>query len=168
MQVIYLNEKITKLETTPVLTVEELREHLRVPHQLDDGYIAELVEAATAYAERYTNRFLKRRRITASFALEKGIVKLRGSEISEFKALDQQGNIVPCLMKRMKAELLKPATEISYESGYYTTEVPADIKAALKLLVGSLYIQRADVSVGVQYYKCALTADKLLQFYKLP
>ena len=56
---------------------------------------------------------------------------------------------------------------VMFECGYTSESCPADISHALLLLVGTLYEQRMDISVGIQTYKAYFSSEHLLQPHKL-
>ena len=46
-----------------VVSIEEVKQHLRIDHNLDDGYLTTLIQAATEYCENATNRIMRPKRM---------------------------------------------------------------------------------------------------------
>lgn len=55
--------EVLELVGEEAVTVEEVKQHLRIDHDLDDGYLITLIQAATEYCENATNRIVRQKRM---------------------------------------------------------------------------------------------------------
>ena len=186
---------ITGPAVEPV-TLAEAKRHCRVDMADDDGLIADLVSAATRHCEQFTHRrFISQvweDRLdtvpayvwTAPVAPVLSIgsvtyVDLDGATQTWSSALyrtdipagDSAG---PARITPIHGGLWPQARSITntfvvrFTVGYGTTaaSVPADIKAAIKLMVGHLYANREAVNVGNLVTPLPLAVESLLWPYK--
>lgn len=178
------------------VSIAETKQHLRVDEDDEDSLITSLINAATLHIERATGRRLVVQRWTKSldqFPESGGAIRLRlvpvisVDEISFIDVngvrqyldpaayeLDAQseaawvfpafGYIWPAARERANAVTIK------FSSGYGSpNDVPADIKAALLLLIGHLYENREAVIVDarLQALELPMGVNMLLSPYKL-
>jgi len=158
------------------ITLGEAKLHLRIDHGEEDDLINTLITAARQYAETYTGRqFITATWILTLDTLPAVVLLPRPpaqSPLLSFKYCDTAGvlktldathyaldnSIEPARVKPaysytwpiVRTETME-AIEITYKSGYGLTaaDVPGEIKAALKLLVGHWFESREAGSAGV-------------------
>ncbi len=151
------------------VSLTEAKLHLRVEHSTEDELIRGLIAAATKHAERITGRSLVNRTykytldyfpddviclpnpplyttapITSVKYYANGV--LTTVDAATYRVLSNQepGEIVLVYGEVWPvADDIYDAIEIQYVAGYGTANsVPADIKAAMKLMIGSWYKNR--------------------------
>ena len=145
---------------TPLLTLDDVKEHLRLIDGQDDGdYIAALVAAATAHAEQAMACSLITRAVTATFYSGENLylprgpvqsitsVQVGGQTVSPSAySTEQYGHSTLLRFNNGTIQpLAAPATlVVTYQAGYgpTATDVPADIVAAVRCHVGLLYENR--------------------------
>ena len=167
-----------------IITTAEAKTHLRVDHSNDDDYIDDLVAAATAIFERETHRQLYT--ATRKYYLDdfQDVIYLPYGEVQSVVTVqyyDTDGNqqtvtntdydvAIEGSICRIIAKESWPTTdtdtlhavEVLYTSGYgVAADVPADIKAALKVIVGDLYNKREDFKIKGGF------VDRVIQDYKI-
>lgn len=157
-----------------VIGVDNMKEHLRVDHDVDDDYITALTESALTCVENITNRKLLTSTWKAyadewpsdHFTLPFG--RLQSVTSVKYKDSDgvettidpseyivdidsDPGRVVLGYGETWPSETLYPSNPIyiEYVCGYKTaTGVPAPIKAAMMLMVGDAYANRESIVVG--------------------
>lgn len=153
--------------TCPV-DLAEMKLHLRVDHSDDDDIIAQMMLAATAWAENFQNRtYINRERTLAldEFASEITIPYPPLISVDSVAYIDTDGveQTLAAAYYRVDTAaepgriteaygynwpLIRHCTgavTITYTAGYgEAADVPEDIKAAVKLIVGHLYAGRGD------------------------
>lgn len=186
---------ITGPAVEPV-TLAEAKRHCRVDMADDDGLIADLIAAATRHCEQVTHRrFISQvweDRLDAvpayvwtapvapvlsigsvTYVDRDGATQTWSSALyrTDIPAGDSAG---PARLTPLYGELWPQARSITntfavrFTVGYGTTaaSVPADIKAAIKLMVGHLYANREAVNVGNIVTPMPMAVDALLWPYK--
>lgn len=157
--------------TNLVVTLAELKEHLRVENSYttEDTLITSYIKAATAHAETYCNRFFLDTAITAfydQFPTEQ--LQLYKGKVSEITAITYKDNDsasqtwasskyssdIHSMPARIKPNLSEsfPDTDgsmnnvsVQYKVGWASaSDVPEDIKTAIKLITARLYLVRED------------------------
>jgi uncharacterized phiE125 gp8 family phage protein len=163
---------VTPPATEP-LTAAEAKEHLRVEHAADDGYIGGLIVAARRHVESVTWRALVTQTWelvldafpSGVFELAKGTIQsvesvkyfdLEGTEQTLAQAAYQvdtvreHGRVAPApgTSWPSTADRLN-AVRVRFVAGYGNADaVPGDVKAAMKLLIGHLYEHRESEVIG--------------------
>lgn len=174
-----------------LITLAEAKEHLRVEHIEEDGYITGLINAATGYAERRTGLVLEPREESFAFdcfgrelVLPLGPVNVATLEVAYFDASNaQQGLVAPdyrAVTHRRLTRLLPPLggrwpaaqsgtaiVNVTATVGFAAGECPATIQAAVKLIVGHWYVTREAVNIGNIVNRIPLSADDLLDSERL-
>ena len=152
------------------VTLDDMKEHLRVVHTDDDRYIQTLLLAATKWAEDFQNRIYVTRTMTDYLDNWETIIRPIYSplvSVTTIKYYDTDGvqqtlsntlyrvdtNTEPGRITEAydtswpDIRLITNTIEIEYLTGYGTaSKVPDDVKAAIKLIVGHLYEHREVVS----------------------
>jgi hypothetical protein len=150
----------------------EAKQHLMLDHDLDDLYIISLIQAATAIAENHTNRKLTLHESTLLLDTAYGTVHLPYGN-TKIKTIRAKGELLDNISDYISGTNLvvfrKPAidVEIVFECGFTVDSCPADIKAAIKLLVATMYESRMDITFGVQQFKAHLSSNTILSKHKL-
>uniref|UniRef100_UPI0040482875 head-tail connector protein n=1 Tax=Shewanella sp. TaxID=50422 RepID=UPI0040482875 len=150
----------------------EAKQHLMIDHDLDDDYLISLIQAATAIAENQTNRKLTLHETTMFLDKAYGTVHLPYGN-TKIKTIRAKGELLDSISDYISGSNLvvfrKPAidVEIVFLCGYTVDSCPADIKAAIKLLVATMYESRLDITFGVQQFKSHLSSTTILNKHKL-
>lgn len=142
------------------LPVADLRDHLRVTGDAEDGVISAMGYAAAAHVEAYTQRLLTPRTCTLQLtALPTGDepIELPGGAIVSLTSVVADGvTLTGCTVVGHSPALLFRSTDwpevtgagypvtITYVAGM--TVLPFDLRMALKLIAGDLYENRANSS----------------------
>lgn len=154
---------ITPVQTSPAVTKEEAKTHLRVEIIDDDMLIESLIAAATSMAEHELGRALVTQECTLVIdGFPRGAIDLRRppiQSITSVKYLDESGVLQTLdsnsyrLVKDPLAPSLKADSwpigtdvEIKYVAGFGdVTAVPAQIKQWILVHVGAMYENREAV-----------------------
>lgn len=164
------------VEAPEPITLEEAKAHLNVYIDDDDALIQGLIIAARDMAEGRTNRTIKQRQRTDSFAAGQQIDLLKPPVISIDRVdyYDVDGNVQvldPALylagssmdrplalefnidqaLPLVQRGRRRPIT-VTYTAGYAPGEVPASLVQWMKLVIGTLYENRETMAAGVQIY----------------
>lgn len=163
----------TVAPTTEPVSVDEVKDHLRVRFDTDDTLLGLYIGAARQWAEAYTQRQL----ITATWRLElesfpseilvphpplasvtsitytdaAGASQTLGASIYQTDIVSTPGRIKPSYGNSWPATRsgVYGAVKLTYVAGYgAASSVPDDIKLALKQLVGHWYALREPVVIG--------------------
>jgi uncharacterized phiE125 gp8 family phage protein len=172
------------------VTLDEMKDHLRVTHTDDDQYISALCLAATSWAEKFQNRtYVKRPRVMVLDKFQPVIRPLYPPFISvtsiEYVDLDGDSQTLAASQYRVDTitepgriteayEVTWPDTRtitnavtITYIAGYGTAAaVPDEVKAAIKLMAGHLYEHREAVS-EINMVEVPMSVKYLLWLEKL-
>lgn len=152
----------TKAPTTPVVSLADLKAHLRVDHSAEDTLITSYEAAAVAHLDGYRGmlgRCIAEQEWTVTFG-EAGkhrlplpdVISVTASAGSATLSHDHLGSIV---------ELSEPASVVM------TCKLPPDaldaVKMAIKLLVGHWYANREAVVTGTIATTLPLAFDALIR-----
>ena len=189
--------KLVTGATTPVVSTADMKLHLRVDNTTEDTLIATLVTAATRLSEAQTRRaFLSQvwEMYLDCFPADDVYIALPRSPIITLDSIkyqdedDAQQTFADSNYKMdditsapprisLKKDSSWPDTidelgvvVIRFTAGYGTaaTSVPAEAIAAIKLIVGNLFENRENVSVGAAANEIPWTARTLLDAIALP
>lgn len=182
--------------STSCVSVDEIKAHLRIVHNFDDVVINDVIRGATSYVEKYLNRMIRGGSRTQHFtSMDQSLVlpklsqrafKIKSVKISGIK---NSAPVYITLLKNVQFAISKNTIEpkivglvdsdseftieVVYDSLWATSvpdqidSIPLDIIYAVKLICGTMYQMKADVSTGVQSYKAPFSAMNLLNPYKV-
>lgn len=166
--------KILEIREPPI-TLELARQHLWVGSTThDDTLIAAKLDMAVAVAEDMTGRTIRERRVelTVVFPSDAPIARLP-VPTTQIERLTVSQSLVPepdymLLMDDYEPMLIvEPQyagemVTVSAIIGYDKDSLPPAIKAAILLILGTLYDNESDNLVGRSVSELSLTAEKLL------
>lgn len=164
-----------------MLSVADLKAHLRVTHSHDDAYIADLEEVAVAHVVRRTSDFYGPREevteivagsgsrtlwlahapvVGESTPVTVGEVALPGDEPSALDDFEVRGRT----LVRTGGGYWTRGYEyaVTYTRGYAEGGEPENVRHAVRLLVAHWYSNRAPVVVGTVAAKIPDTVEALL------
>ena len=179
------------------LTVQEVKDYLRVDSSDEDTLLGVLIDAATQVAEHYLGRFLLTTVIEEfydffpvyktgvdPFKGDRNIVYLsRGpvQSITSLKYVDGNGDEQTVSTDDYRSDLVSEPARIMPEHGWYGTkdtvnavivrytcgytqasDVPANIKVALLLIIGEMYEKRVD-----SVHRLPTASEHLLNPYRV-
>ncbi|CAO5676696.1 MAG: hypothetical protein HEEMFOPI_01012 [Holosporales bacterium] len=176
--------KIIEKPQMLLLTLEEVKIHLRLDSPDEDQYLLHLIETATEYIEEYLNRSLIIQKLSIT---SEGIKKQNGL----FDVCLRRPNIVGVssvtliranmgrfIVKRYQltqsdakpritlAKSDQDFVEVVYESGYgyYPKNIPSPIRHALLHLVADFYENRGEESIlRSDFFKNLLHSYRVLE-----
>jgi uncharacterized phiE125 gp8 family phage protein len=170
------------------LTLEEAKQHLRVDHTVEDSLILALITAARLRAENETNRLFITQdwKITLDgfpcYGLELPRTPVQSIQSIEYvdtaeatQTLDYTlyvldntllpATVYPAYSETWPTALLAPqSVSITFRAGYgdYPRDVPEDVRAAMKLMLGHYYENREEVNIGNIVTSLPKAVDALL------
>jgi uncharacterized phiE125 gp8 family phage protein len=178
----------TVAPTAPVLTIDEVKAHLRVDHADEDQLIIGLIDAATAHIDGY-NGILGRALVTQTWTvdfptfrnrLDIPLGPIQSATIQYYDSTDVQRTLAtsvyavlsdglgPYVALRYNQQWPQTytrddAVRITFVVGYgAAASVPVAIRAAMLLLIGHWYDNRSTVSVGEAASEMPVSAAALL------
>lgn len=187
----------TVIPSAAIVTLAEIKLHIRhaLSDTSEDAYLNSLVEAITLEAEKYCKRALRPQtwKLLMDWfpdCREIEIPMAPVTAISSVKYYDGNASLItmnpalyqadilsePCRVVLSSAQNVWPTTaldkinavEIEFTCGYATAaDVPAGIKHAIKLAVGSLYSSREDEVQGPSFNCTDRTFERMLYPYRL-
>ena len=167
--------KIIKRELP--LSTTLARQHLRVGDDLHDNALIEAkLEMAVGIAEDCTGRIIRQRYVEFNVLLgpddETAALPIHTSSIVEVsllgKALTEEeyfflnSDYSAVLMFLSPAKFAGQTLRVKAFEGYTEETIPVAIKAAILLILGTLYDNESDQIVGRSVSELSLTAEKLL------
>lgn len=161
------------MPVTYPISLEQAKRHLRVGDlSTDDILIQEDLAMAFSIAETWTNRNIIPQTMTGVFSVIDNKVYL--SDIASVTAVkDSSGNDViytvstDALLTIVTVPDGYDQVTVTYNVGYSTDTLPGAIRAAILLILGTLYDNEADVVVGRSVSQIPLTAKSLLAPYRI-
>ena len=181
--------------TEEPITLAEAKAHLRVSTTEDDQYIDGLITAARQWAERTTRRAIVTQTLSVSFDFGFPCVvylpraPLISVTAASFVYLDTDGvsTQVPTATYTVDTTTepgrvyeaygqtwpttrdVEKAVTCQFVAGYgAASAVPADLKAAIKLLVSQMYEFREPHIVGGAVSAVPMSVETILHAYRLP
>jgi len=178
----------TVAPAAPILTIDEVKEHLRVDHADEDALISGLMDAATAHLDGYRGtlgRALVTQTWTVEFRafanrLDIPLAPVQSATIQYYDSLNAQQTL-PTSIYAVLSDGLGPyvalkynqqwpqtytrddAVKITFVAGYgAAAAVPAAIRSAMLLLIGHWYDNRSTVAVGQSVSEMPFAATALL------
>ncbi|WP_334185091.1 head-tail connector protein [Novosphingobium sp.] len=149
--------------TEALLTLTEARDHLRVMHDLDDGYIAHLIEVATSYIEGPSGAgiallpsqwVLTMDQLPKCFDIDLCPVRSIDSITADGQVIDPAlysadlnstpARVIGRYHPHCRSDFGR--VKVTFTAGYET--VPADLKHAALLLISHLYENREAVAAA--------------------
>jgi len=165
--------------TIKALTVQEVKDYLRVDSDAEDTLLGVLIDAATQMAESYLGRFLLTTVIEEFYDFfpvyktgvdpfhgDRNIIYLsRGpvQSLASVKYIDGNGDEITVSASDYRTDLVGEPARVFPEDGWYGTkdtvnaviirytcgytqasDVPANIKMAMLLMIGEMYEKRVD------------------------
>ena len=165
--------------TLKALTVQEVKDYLRVDSDAEDTLLGVLIDAATSVAEHYLGRFLLTTVIEEFYdffpVYKTGVDPFRGDRniiylsrgpvqsVASVKYIDGNGDEITVAGTDYRSDLVSEPARIMPEYGWYGTkdtvnaviirytcgytqasDVPANIKMAMLLIIGEMYEKRVD------------------------
>ena len=184
-------QTISAANTTASLTTAEAKTHLRIDFSNDDTYIDNLVRVAEATCEKYTNRYFLDTTVIQhcdTWEETKILYSSPVSAVSSIKYYDNDGVLTTWTTDDYDVSLVDPcrialadtkaypsvqdriaAIQVEYVVGYGSaaSSVPLQIKQAMLVMVAQMYENRQSVIVGRTAAKIPMTAEYLLDQYKI-
>ncbi len=179
------------------LTVQEVKDYLRVDSSDEDTLLGVLIDAATQIGEHYLGRFLLTTVIEEFYdffpVYKTGVNPFRGDKnivylsrgpvqsITHVKYIDGNGNERTVSASDYNTDLVSEPARIMPEEGWQATkdtvnavivrytcghtqasDVPANIKVALLLIIGEMYEKRVD-----SVHRLPTASEHLLNPYRV-
>lgn len=163
------------------LTLELVKQHLRVLHDEEDTLIAQYMAASADYVEQATSKLLTRREVTQDF--DRFTTKLPlywgpnpdSVVVTYLDADDVEATVSD--PRLVRGSLYAPTAGwpstachspvfVTYEAGYAEDEVPSSLMSAQLLLIGHWWAQREAVTVGTPPAEVPLGVQALIQPYR--
>ncbi len=158
------------------LTLDLAKQHLRIGDAThDDALVRAKMEMAVAVAEDMTGRLIRARTVGFNVLCPTGDTILLPLPVhtSGVRELSVSGVVVPAEKYTLLSHDYQPllVVDSEYEGqrlyvkadvGYTTLTIPPAIKAAILLILGTLYDNESDQIVGRSVSELSLTAEKLL------
>nr|DAO74568.1 MAG TPA: Head Tail Connector Protein [Caudoviricetes sp.] len=171
--------KVIEIRELPI-TLELAKQHLRVGSATyDDMLIAAKLDMAVAVAEDRTGRIIREKKVSFDVLMptDAPIVRLP-VPTTQIERLAVSHSSIPekdyTLLEDDYEPLLVTEPQYSGEKitvtaivGYNKDNIPPAIKAAILLTLGTLYDNESDNLVGRSVSELSLTADKLLQPWRV-
>jgi len=178
------------LDSDLVITVQELKDYLRVDSNTDDVMLEAFINAATSQIEARLNRPLRLQSWIYSLDysdLTTGLIYINKAPIvsvdsieyydgtNTLQTLDSSNYFVslssnPCKIKVMQLPNIYnrlDAVKITFTAGYATVnDIPKDIKQALKFMCGHWYENRQDAITGTITSDMPMSSQFLLEPYR--
>lgn len=164
--------------TDSAVSLDALREHMRITSTDEDDLLALYGAAATARVERRTQRLLSVRQAVLRLQnLPSGtcMIDLPGGAVSSITSVVADGNaITGCTAVGDSPAVLVPASDwpvivgtgypvvITYQVGY--SAVPLDLIQAILLIAGDLFERRTN-SDEKPSYAVEISAERLMESY---
>ena len=168
-----------------MLSLSEVKDHLRVEVDDDDTLIGNLLTAAYSFVEKYCDSIILDTEKVDYLDCFQSEIMLKHSPVQSITSIAyndedsaSQSQTDYYLDTREQRAVLKPkygetwpATDntyenvvITYQSGYAST--PEQVNQAVLMLIGSLYEQRENHIIGVSIDTIPLSAEYLLEPYR--
>jgi uncharacterized phiE125 gp8 family phage protein len=178
------------LDSSLVITVAELKDYLRVDSNADDTMLEAFINAATSQIEARLNRPLRNQRwfYFIDYAdLTTGLININKAPVSAvssiqyydgtntLQTLSSSNYFVslssnPCKIKVMQLPNIYnrlDAVKITFTAGYSSvSNIPKDIKQALKFMCGHWYENRQDAITGTMTSDMPMSSQFLLEPYR--
>lgn len=171
--------KTLEIRESPI-TLELAKQHLRVGSSThDDTIIAAKLDMAIAVAEDMTGRIIREKKVTFDVLIptDAPLVRLP-VPTTQIERLCVSQSLIPEKDYTLLEDDYTPmlVTELQYAGervsivaivGYNKDNIPSAIKAAILLILGTLYDNESDNLVGRSVSELSLTAEKLLLAWRV-
>jgi len=178
--------KITNQSDVSPLSLEEVKEHLRILHSEDDNYITSLIASAESMCTQITNRQLRRATIELYHDTWKREIKLPRPPFVSVVSVQYQKDddswvgfsdyvldefsepsaIYPNTFPTIKKG--KNVLKVTYQAGYEDGKVPEQIRLWMKMKIATWYENREEVVVGVSVAEISKNyVNNLLDSYRI-
>ena len=172
------------------VTVDEAKDHMRVDHESEDGYISSLIVAARLHAQMVTRRaFITQTWVyyldtfpseiqiylpplqsvsSITYVDVDGVTQTLGTSIYTVDTDSEPGLIYEAYNQSWPSiRTVEKSITITYVAGYGTTAstVPEGIRQAMLILISHWYENREPFIVGTSLAPVPLTIDALLAPY---
>lgn len=172
------------------ISVEELRQHLRIEHNDEDSYLSMLISSARALAENCIDGIIADRGYSLTLDSFSSSIELPLRPVDPASIViaytDASGNAATVSDYNYSSDLFStviypayneswPVTEdgsdkvtITFTAGLLGAEgvMPADVKHALLMIAGTLYDQREDHTAQIKLHTVPTSSQMLLDGYK--
>lgn len=180
----------TVAATTDTLSVDDVKQHLRIDTALDDLYIARLITAVRLYTEEYLGASLVPQTYRLSLPYFSSVVYIPVCPLTSITSIQyvdtagdtqtldsskyvvdtrsKEGRIIPAygeVWPSIRATL-NPVT-ITFVAGYSLGECPEPIEQAMLLLIGHYYENR-ETTAPITINAVPMAYEFLLAPYRLP
>lgn len=177
--------------TTYPVSLDEVKAHLNLDGiSSDDNYLSQmLIPAATQWAENLTRRvFISRTLVERTRTFEAvhefrypplltvtsieyldtdGALQTLATSIYDVDQYSTPGRVLLAYGQAFpQIRQQENAVIYTYTAGYAT--IPSDVKSAILLVIGHLYENRENVTMGIKGEQLPMGAEHLLQYYKMP
>lgn len=189
--------KIVTAATEQPISLAEAKAHLRVDHSDDDTYIDAIIKAATRHAEQFMGRALMEQTwdyyldefpdgaiklpmpplssVTGLFVRDSsGAEEEIDSDTYDVDQASEPARLVLAYGQSWPTTLeVANAVRLRFVSGYIgddspnSANVPSDIRAAILLIIGTLWEQRETVVIGQSVAQLPWSAEQLLRPYRV-
>ncbi len=179
-----ISEIITKtdyeLSASPCTTIDDLKNHLGIVHDLNDYSLNTALNAAFSYSEKFMARKLQRHLIQAELLVPKeggvyfmkyGNTELQyittenGVRLENLKDFIQVGHKIT-----FRASKTSQKVVIQYNCGFSTqrgvNQVPSDIIIGILMYAGALYQTKTDLT-SESLKRSAICSENLFSPYRL-
>lgn len=178
------------LDDSLVISVQDLKDYLRVDSNIDDTMLEAFINAATSQIEARLNRPLRLQRWIYNIDysdLTLGLIYVNKAPVVSVDSIDyyDSNNTLqtlsstnyftslssnPCKIKVMSLPNIYnrlDAVKITFTAGYSSVnEIPKDIKQALKFMCGHWYENRQDAITGTIAQDMPMSSQFLLEPYR--
>lgn len=175
--------RVTRISApiSKVVTLAEAKAHLYISHDDDDAIVAQAIDAATASIEGPNGAGIAMLDQTYRLSLdhfpatiplpiwpvkEVSSITIKGETIDpEIYGVDTDSNPAVITTKSPRNSCERGSVKIEFVAGFGTaSDVPADLKQAVLLLVGHFYSNREEV--GDQKHTLPLGATTIINRYR--
>ena len=151
------------------VTLDELKQHLRITHSAEDSLIEAYLNAALGSVSQYTGRVMVNAALVQFSACFPEKLTLSGPLVSDVEvkyqdSLNQEQTLAPSFYELVSHELRpyikftseglpelydsEASVKVEYSAGYTDQTIPSELKAAVLLLGSHLYFHREPVVIG--------------------
>jgi uncharacterized phiE125 gp8 family phage protein len=171
-----------------IVTLDEVKRHLRVEHNEEDAYITTLIKVATEYCENFTGRFIKQKTVEVILdTFPSKVLKLPITPILEvnkvyYTNLNNEEVYIDSLNYTIIPETEPPLivhndrwpidvtdipgkVRVEVKAGYEI--VPCSIKQSVLFLCGHFYENREAVNKKGEFRELPFSISALLYPYKV-